>query len=117
MALVKFLLLEIAIAVNLCSATLTGSVTVMMMTTSLTVTEGGIVLVCVMATLGAGESVVVGLTSTDQQGDFLCNQHLEFHVSIIASHTSYKNSPTPSMGHHQKKLEISVQSWRVQLED
>ena len=42
--------------------------TVRMMNSSLTVREGETVSVCVVATLSAGESVEVGLTSSNNQG-------------------------------------------------
>ena len=58
-------LLTVLAITSVCSAA--GS-TVRMMNSSLTVREGETVSVCVVATLSAGQSVEVGLTSSSDQG-------------------------------------------------
>ena len=59
-------LLTVFAVTSVCSAA--GS-TVRMMNSSLTVREGVTVSVCVVATLGPGESVEVRLTSSSDQGE------------------------------------------------
>ena len=58
-------LLTVLVITSVCSAV--GS-TVRMMNSSLTVREGETVSVCVVATLSAGQSVEVRLTSSSDQG-------------------------------------------------